>query len=98
MPQPSGTLSPARQARNDFLGGRPRRLAALDACGDCGTPTWTRRALIPSCRAVGTLYPAPDKVPGKGDRWLKDALGRRDRPASGLRTAGTIRDIADLVS
>src|SRR5436189_5282981 len=25
-------------------------------------------------RAVGTLYPAPLNVPGKGDRWLKDAL------------------------
>ena len=26
------------------------------------------------CRAVGTLYPRPIKVPGKGERWLKEAL------------------------
>jgi hypothetical protein len=25
-------------------------------------------------RAVGTLYPAPVKIAGKGDRWLKDAM------------------------
>jgi hypothetical protein len=25
-------------------------------------------------RGVGTIYPAPLRVPGKGDRWLKDDL------------------------
>jgi hypothetical protein len=25
-------------------------------------------------RGVGTIYPAPLRIPGKGDRWLKDDL------------------------
>lgn len=25
-------------------------------------------------RGVGTIYPLPIRVPGKGDRWLKDDL------------------------
>jgi hypothetical protein len=30
-------------------------------------------------RGVGTIYPTPIRVPGKGDRWLKDDLTRRSR-------------------
>lgn len=46
-------------------------------------------------RGVGTIYPRPRKVAGKGDRWLKDDLDRAiDRLAG---PAGTIRDIADVL-
>jgi hypothetical protein len=46
-------------------------------------------------RAVGTLYPAPVKIAGKGDRWLKDALDEAiDRLIS---SPGAIRDIADVL-
>jgi hypothetical protein len=44
-------------------------------------------------RAVGTLYPAPVKIPGKGDRWLKDTLDDAIDRLSG--STETIRDIAD---
>ena len=46
-------------------------------------------------RAVGTLYPRPRKVVGKGDRWLKDDL---DRAIDRLAHPGeTIWDIADVL-
>ena len=44
-------------------------------------------------RAVGSLYPAPVKIPSKGDRWLKDALDKAIDHLSG--SDGRIRDIAD---
>jgi hypothetical protein len=34
-------------------------------------------------RAVGTLYPRPIKVPGKGERWLKEALDQAIDKLSG---------------
>jgi hypothetical protein len=44
-------------------------------------------------RGVGTIYPKPCKLAGKGDRWLKDDLDRAiDRMAG---PSETIRDIAD---
>jgi hypothetical protein len=46
-------------------------------------------------RAVGTIYPRPRKVAGKGDRWLKDDLDRAiDRLA---RPGESFRDIADVL-
>ena len=47
-------------------------------------------------RAVGSVYPAPVRVSGKGDRWLKDALDKAIDRLSG--SAETIRDIADVMS
>ena len=46
-------------------------------------------------RAVGSVYPHPIKVSGKGDRWVKDSLDEvidrlRNRPDA-------IRDIADVL-
>ena len=43
-------------------------------------------------RAVGTLYPTPIKVSGKGDRWLKEAL---DVAIDRLSGKTRIADIAD---
>jgi hypothetical protein len=46
-------------------------------------------------RAVGTIYPEPRKLAGKGDRWLKDDLDQAiDRIGA---PAETIRDIADVL-
>jgi hypothetical protein len=47
-------------------------------------------------RAVGSLYPEPIRVSGKGDRWLKDALDRAIDRLCG--SAVTVRDIADAMS
>ena len=42
---------------------------------------------------LGTLYPPPIKVPGKGERWLKEAL---DHAIDKLRNRSqAVRDIAD---
>jgi len=46
-------------------------------------------------RGVGTIYPKPRKVAGKGDRWFKDDLDRAiDRLAG---PSETLRDIADVL-
>ena len=45
--------------------------------------------------AVGILYPEPIDVPGKGKRWLRDALD--DAIDRFNKSVETIRDIADLV-
>ena len=34
-------------------------------------------------RAIGTLYPPPIKVPGKGERWLKEKLDQAIDKLSG---------------
>ena len=44
-------------------------------------------------RGVGTLYPPPVKVAGKGDRWVKEKLDEAIDRLSG--SAEVIRDIAD---
>ena len=46
-------------------------------------------------RGVGTIYPEPIKVAGKGDRWLKDDLDRTIDRLTG--PSATIRDIADVL-
>jgi hypothetical protein len=43
-------------------------------------------------RGIGTLYPKPVKVPGKGERWLKEAL---DRAIDQLTGKCRVTDIAD---
>ena len=43
-------------------------------------------------RAVGTLYPKPIRVSGKGERWLKDALDEAIDKISGKTR---VSDIAD---
>jgi hypothetical protein len=46
-------------------------------------------------RAVGKIYPLPEKVPGKGDRWVKDAIDQAiDRLRGGVKA---IRDAADVL-
>jgi hypothetical protein len=44
-------------------------------------------------RGIGTLYPPPVKVAGKGDRWVKERLDEAIDRLSG--SADAIRDIAD---
>jgi hypothetical protein len=43
-------------------------------------------------RGIGTLYPAPIKIPRKGDRWLKDSL---DQAIDRLAGKACATDIAD---
>ena len=46
-------------------------------------------------RAVGSVYPEPIRVSGKGDRWVRDSL---DEVIDRLRSSpGAIRDIADVL-
>jgi hypothetical protein len=45
-------------------------------------------------RAVGSIYPKPCKIAGKGDRWLKEHLDR----AIDQLDSEAVRDIADFVS
>ncbi len=46
-------------------------------------------------RGVGTLYPLPKKVRGKGDRWLKEAMDQAIDRLGGRPEA--IRDAADVL-
>jgi hypothetical protein len=50
-------------------GSWPRLMRAEHAAAYVG-----ERSVDAFRRAIGTLYPAPVKIAGKGDRWLKDAL------------------------
>jgi hypothetical protein len=43
-------------------------------------------------RAVGTLYPRPINVPGKGERWLKEALDRAIDKLTGKRDVRTLSE------
>jgi hypothetical protein len=43
-------------------------------------------------RAVGTLYPKPIRVSGKGERWLKDALDEAIDKISGRRDGRTLSE------
>ena len=45
-------------------------------------------------RAVGSVYPEPIKVSGKGDRWVRDSL---DEAIDRLGSSTTVRDIADVL-
>lgn len=44
-------------------------------------------------RGVGTLYPEPVRISGKGDRWLRDALDAAIDRLTGV--VGRPRDAAD---
>jgi hypothetical protein len=47
----------------------PRLMRAEHAAAYCG-----EKSVCTFRRAIGTLYPRPIKVPGKGERWLREAL------------------------
>jgi len=44
-------------------------------------------------RAVGTLYPHPIKVPGKGERWLKETLDQAIDKISGKDDGCPLADL-----
>ncbi len=46
-------------------------------------------------RGIGKIYPAPIKVAGKGDRWLKEALDQAIDRLSGRYDR--IQDAADVL-
>ena len=45
-------------------------------------------------RAVGTLYPEPKKVPGKGQRWFRTDL---DRAIAAIKGDSVIEDAAEVL-
>lgn len=49
----------------------PRQMPAAVAAAYCG-----EKNVITFRNAVGSLYPEPKKVRGKGDRWLKEDLDK----------------------
>jgi len=72
-------------------GAWPRLMRADTAAAYCD-----EKSVEAFLRAVGSLYPAPLRVSGKGDRWLKDDLDRAiDRLSAPARV---VRDIADAMS
>jgi hypothetical protein len=46
-------------------------------------------------RAVGSLYPQPISVSGKGDRWLREGLDEAIDQLSGLKAR--IKDASDVL-
>jgi hypothetical protein len=48
-------------------------------------------------RSIGTLYPEPFRVPGKGDRWLKDNLDQALSRVTGKAPTDATSDIADVL-
>ena len=66
----------------------PRLMTARTAAAYCG-----ERSPYSFRRAVGNLWPRPVKLPGKGERWLKEDLDLAiDRLAS-----GKLQDAADVL-
>lgn len=68
----------------------PRLMTARTAaayCDECSAHSFRR--------AVGRLWPYPVKVPGKGERWLKEDLDAAiDRATQRL---SSVRDAADVL-
>lgn len=66
----------------------PRLMTARTAaayCGECSPYSFRR--------AVGRLWPRPVRLPGKGERWLKDDLDL----AIDQLALGRSRDAADVL-
>jgi predicted DNA-binding transcriptional regulator AlpA len=73
---------------NAYPGAWPRLMRA-----ECAAAYVGERSADAFRRAVGTLYPQPIKVSGKGERWLKEAL---DQAIDRLKSPPQrVRDIAD---
>jgi hypothetical protein len=72
------------------VGSWPRLMRADTAAAYCD-----EKSVEAFLLAVGSIYPQPIKLSGKGNRWLKETLDQAmDRLA---RSAETIRDIADVL-
>jgi hypothetical protein len=66
----------------------PRLMTARTAAAYCD-----ERSPYSFRRAVGRLWPHPIRVPGKGERWLKEDLDS----AIDRLTSRSVRDAADLL-
>ena len=93
---PLGSLGPlGERARplaqdNAYPGAWPRLMRAETAAAYVD-----EKSVDAFRRGVGTLWPNPKKVAGKGDRWLRDDL---DRAIEQIATPhGTLRDAADVL-
>jgi hypothetical protein len=67
----------------------PRLMPAAVAAAYCGESS---AAMFR--RSVGTLWPPPRRVRGKGERWLREDL---DRAIDRLADEGGPRDLADVL-
>jgi hypothetical protein len=68
----------------------PRLMRVEQAAAYCG-----ERSANTFRRAIGTLYPHPIKVPGKGERWLKEAIDQAIDRLSGKDDGPSLADILD---
>jgi hypothetical protein len=66
----------------------PRLMTARTAAAYCD-----ERSPYAFRRAVGRLWPRPVRIPGKGERWLREDLDR----AIDRLTQKTVRDAADVL-
>ena len=73
---------------NERIEGWPRLMTARTAAAYCD-----ERSPYSFRRAVGTLWPHPMRVPGKGERWLKEDLDS----AIDRLTSRSVRDAADVL-
>jgi hypothetical protein len=71
-------------------GAWPRLMRAETAAGYCDEVS-----VEAFLRGVGTLYPEPTRVKGKGDRWLKEELDAAIERLTGRATH--IKDAADVL-
>jgi len=81
-----GVVYVAREKR--AIEGWPRLMTAATAaayCDEASTDTFRR--------GVGTLWPKPRYIPGKGERWLREHL---DQAIDRVMGSGTV-DAADVL-
>lgn len=70
-------------------GAWPRWMRAKTAAGYCD-----EKSVDAFRRSVGTLYPHPHRIPGKGDRWFKEEL---DSALDSLLDETVIKDAAEVL-
>jgi hypothetical protein len=63
----------------------PAAIAAA-YCGECSVAMFRR--------SVGTLWPPPKRIAGKGERWLREDL---DQAIYRLMETGGLRDLDDVL-
>lgn len=70
-------------------GAWPRLMRAKTAAGYCD-----EKSVDAFRKSVGTLYPLPHRIPGKGDRWLREEL---DSALDNLLDETIVRDAAEVL-
>lgn len=76
------------KGRNEFIGAWPRLMRAKTAAAYCD-----ETSVDAFRRGIGKLWPLPRRIPGKGERWLREEL---DLAIDKITTKAT-QDAADLL-